>query len=160
MQSRLLQSTPQPQVISTSTLFPAFSAGLQQETAVSGRREGKIFLLLKTSSINRGEHSGKVWNASLHFARRRNWIGYRTLFCSSCHDSADIKTGRQSTSGRSSAWLERRVWDAEVARSNRVAPTSIKKAVRLNVERLFLFRKSTRDIAVARCAMKERTVRL
>ena len=30
-------------------------------------------------------------------------------------------------SGRSSAWLERRVWDAEVARSNRVAPTFLQK---------------------------------
>ena len=29
----------------------------------------------------------------------------------------------QSTSGRSSAWLEHLLWEQEVARSNRVAPT-------------------------------------
>ncbi len=53
-------------------------------------------------------------------------------------------------SGRSSAWLERLLWEQEVARSNRVAPT-LKQGSQFNRELRAFFRLS-RSLASLRCA--------
>ena len=54
--------------------------------------------------------------------------------------SSDFPASLQKTSGRSSAWLERLLWEQEVARSNRVAPIPIQeKPFDPKVERLFCF---------------------
>ena len=61
----------------------------------------------------------------------------------------------RSESGRSSAWLERLLWEQEVARSNRVAPT-LKQGSQFNRELRAFFRLS-RSLALLRCATKDLT---
>ena len=66
--------------------------------------------------VNRGQKDRKTGEVNLFQIAS---VRYSTDF----NRWKSIQLERFSSSGRSSAWLERLLWEQEVARSNRVAPT-------------------------------------
>ena len=128
-----------------SLIFPQNDAFFRQISNFC-RRGAEVFPILETYHLKQAQHSGNATACSLHSAPpRATGSSPNQLIAASVLKISDVTVGvKQNTSGRSSAWLERRVWDAEVARSNRVAPTFLQiKPFDLKVDRLFLFRRVT-----------------